>query len=252
MENPIRPITVDPPLLNQRPVLRQRWAELAYFHWRYDVDVVQRLLPEDLLVDVFDGSAWVGLIPFEMRDVRLANTPPVPFWGSFIEINLRTYVIDSLGRRAVWFFSLDVPRIAIVAVARSVFALPYSWANAAHEVEGSRHRYWMDRRWPRGDEARADMRFTAGAALPDSDVGELEHFLSARWSLITQRRGQLLHGRVNHPRWPLHSVTDIYIEQSVIEAAGFPSPEGDAHAMFSPGVNVQVGWIQKVQAKIRS
>ncbi len=241
----IEPVTADPPPLNGRTVLRQQWAELAYFHWRYDVDVVQRLLPEGVTVDTFDGSAWVGLIPFEMRNVQLGPTPPVPWLGSFIEINVRTYVVDSSGRRSVWFFSLDVPRTAIVAVARSVFALPYCWAHASHEVSGNEHRYQMERRWPRGP-GHADMRFTVGDRLPETEIGDLEHFLSARWGLITNRRQQVLYGRVHHPRWRLCSVDDVQIDQSVIEAAGLPSPVGEPHALYSPGVDVEVAWFHKV------
>ncbi len=74
----------------------------------------------------------VGLIPFGTRKVQLGSSPAVPWLGSFIEINVRSYVVDESGRRAVWFFSLDVPRLPIVAVARSVFALPYCWARASH------------------------------------------------------------------------------------------------------------------------
>ena len=130
---------------------------------------MQQRLPAGVTVDTFDGSAWVGLIPFEMRDVQLGPTPPVPWLGSFIEINVRTYVVDSLGRRAVWFFSLDVPRSAIVAVARSVFALPYCWATATHMRDGDRHRYQMARRWPRGDGVFADIGFVVGDPIEDDD-----------------------------------------------------------------------------------
>ena len=99
----IEPVAADPPLWDRRPVLKQQWTELAYLHWRYEPSVVQRRLPAGVTVDTFDGSAWVGLIPFEMRNVQLGSTPPVPFFGNFLEINVRTYVTDSLGRRAVWF-----------------------------------------------------------------------------------------------------------------------------------------------------
>ncbi len=191
----IEPVTAEPIPLLRQAVLRQRWSELAYFHWRYEPQVVQRLLPEGVRVDTFDGSAWVGLIPFEMRNVRLGPTPPVPWLGDFIEINVRTYVIDTLGRRSVWFFSLDVPRTAIVGVARTVFSLPYCWARAEHVVErhddhGEHHRYRMTRRWPRGAAPHADMSFRVGDALPEHAVGDLEHFLSARWALVTERRGR--------------------------------------------------------------
>ena len=45
------PVQVHPPPLGGRRVLRQRWAELAYFHWRYPPAEVQRLLPDGVTVD---------------------------------------------------------------------------------------------------------------------------------------------------------------------------------------------------------
>jgi uncharacterized protein YqjF (DUF2071 family) len=57
-----------------------------------------------------------------MRDVQFGRTPPLRRLGTFIEVNVRTDVIDASGRRAVWFFSLDIPRSA--AVARRCAARP--------------------------------------------------------------------------------------------------------------------------------
>jgi uncharacterized protein len=238
-------IPPDPPQLQARPVLRQRWAELAYLHWRYEPSVIQRLMPAGVRVDTYDGSAWVGLIPFEMRDVQLGPTPPLPWLGSFIEINVRTYVIDPSGRRAVWFFSLDVPRLAVVAIARSVFALPYCWADAHHTVVGDSHRYRMERRWPRVSQPMVDIGFRVGERLDNDEVGDLEHFLSARWALLTSRRARLLYGRVHHARWPLHRIDDLHVDESVIAAAGLPAPDGPPHAMYSPGVDVELAWFDK-------
>ncbi len=241
-------ITAWPPERDQRTVLRQRWAELAYFHWPYEPSAVQRLLPRGITVDVHDGSAWVGLIPFEMRNVQLLGTPRLPWIGSFIEINVRTYVVDPDGRRAVWFFSLDVPRSAIVAVARTAFALPYCWADASHVRDGDRHHYEMRRRWPRAGRPSASIDFSVGDALLDDDVSDLDHFLTARWALVTRRREQLLYGRVQHPRWPLHRLENVQIDQNIIEAAGLPEPAGRPRAIYSPGVDVQVDWFEKLQA----
>lgn len=187
-----------------------------------------------------------------MGDVQIGPTPPVPWLGSFIEINVRTYVVDRLGRRSVWFFSLDVPRSVIVGVARTVFALPYCWAAAEHTVEHDRHHYRMSRRWPHRASAHADMSFRVGTRIPEQAVGDLEHFLSARWGLVTERCGSLLHGRVDHPRWPLYEADPIEIDQNVIEAAGLPSPAGPPHSMYSPGVDVEVAWFQKIRRSEKS
>ena len=244
----IEPVSPDPPTWERRTVLRQTWAQLAYFHWPYPPEVVQALLPDGIRVDTFDGQAWVGLIPFEMQRVRIGPTPAVPYFGDFIEINVRTYVVDRHGRRAVWFSSLDVPRAAIVGVARTAFALPYCWASARHHVDGDRHRYVSSRRWPRSPAgAGTDIAFRVGEQIAPGDVTEFEHFLSARWALLTTRRGQVLYGAVEHPRWPLHRVDDVEITDTLVTAAGLPAPAGEPHGMYSPGVPVRIGWLERAE-----
>lgn len=224
--------------------MRQQWTELAYFHWAYEPDVVQRLLPEGVRVDTFDERAWIGLVPFVMRDVRIGPTPPVPRLGTFVEINVRTYVIDPHGRRAVWFFSLDVPRSPIVAVARSVFALPYCWSRTEYDADGLDRRYAMTRRWPHANRPSAEIEFAIGE--PIARPTDLDHFLTARWALLTRRRHRLLSGRVHHDRWPLHRVDRWRLRGDVVEAAGLPSPVGDPLTACSPGVDVSIGWLRRV------
>lgn len=249
-------ITPDPPVFHGRPVLRQRWDDLASFHWRYPADDVARLLPAGLRVDTFDGSAWVGLIPFHMRDVRILPGPAVPYLDSFVEVNVRTYVVDEHGHRGVWFWSLDVPRSPIVGVARSMFSLPYCWSAAGHTVardaSGDHHRYWCERRWPDrvvdGRRAGCDIRYTVGGQVDDDDVTDLDHFVTARWSLFTVRRGRLVRGDVDHVRWPIHRVIDHRIDETLVRAAGLDAPTGAPHAVASPGVGVQVAWLREVTA----
>jgi uncharacterized protein YqjF (DUF2071 family) len=243
---PVEPVTAEPPPWSRRSVLHQRWDELAYFHWPYEPDAVQRLLPPGVRVDTFDGQAWVGLIPFEMRKVRLGPTPPVPYLGDFIEVNVRTYVVDPLGRRAVWFFSLDVPRSMIVGVARTAFALPYCFAHASHTVDGADHRYELARRWPHRERPTARLEFRVGDLIPDDQVTDLDHFLTARWALVTTRFGRLQYGQVHHPQWPLHRIESHRLEQDLIEAAGLPAPVGEPFARYSPGVPVDLAWFQSV------
>lgn len=227
--------------------MSQAWTDLAYFHWRYPPGEVQRLLPEGVTVDVHDGSAWVGLIPFVMRRVKPLHVGPLPWLSTFVEINVRTYVVDRRGRRAVWFFSLDVPRRPIVGLARSLFSLPYCSADTTHEVDDAHRRYTLRRRWPAPKGAFADMAFTVGDAIDPQDETPLDHFLSARWALLTAtRRGDVRYGRVHHERWPLHVIDEHRIEQNVVEAAGLSGPSGPVHARYSPGVSVDVSWLETV------
>ena len=75
MKPRLEPITAGAPHDIARSVMLQGWHDLTALHWRYEPAEVQALLPEGFVVDTFDGSAWVGLIPFRMRRIRLPGLP---------------------------------------------------------------------------------------------------------------------------------------------------------------------------------
>ena len=220
----------------------QQWRDLAYIHWRYDPATVQALLPKGLEVDTFDGAAWVGLIPFSMRGITVPRMPPVPYFGSFPEINVRTYVRRE-GVPGVWFFSLDVNRLIPAVVARTTYLLPYCWGRAANRIEGNLLRSNVTRRWP----TRAHSTTTVEIGQPIAKSDDLSVFLSARWGLYSRGFfGGLMYAPVDHEPWPLHEASLKEIDQNVVQAAGLPAPTGEAHVMFSPGVSVRIGLPHRV------
>lgn len=241
------PVQPAPPALASPPIMHQRWEQLAYFHWAYDPAEVQSHLPNGLTVDTFDGAAWVGLIPFEMRDIQFGRTPAIPHFGTFTEINVRTYVVDAHGRRAIWFFSLDVPLASVTAAARTIFGVPYCWSHTEHHVSGVHHHYTFDRQWPKpgtGVWANASIAFDVGAKI--AEPSHFDHWMSARWALVSKRFGRLDYGRVFHPPWPLHEVENVDIDESALRAAGLSAPQGQPHARYSPGVPVSLAWFERI------
>jgi len=64
-------------------VMTQQWQDLLFAHWAYEPDVVQRLLPSGVELDTFEGKAYVGLVPFNMRNLRLRGLPPIPTTSNF-------------------------------------------------------------------------------------------------------------------------------------------------------------------------
>ena len=142
---PPQPLTPRRPVPIRRAWLRNRWDDLAFVHWSYEPDEVQSLLPDGLRVDTFDdGSgprAWVSLVPFRMRRAGPTFLPPIPWISTFAETNVRTYVVDSAGNRAVWFLSLDATRLAVVGFARWAIGFPYVWATMAIVRDGDRWSY---------------------------------------------------------------------------------------------------------------
>ncbi len=219
----------------------QGWYNLTSLHWAYPVDEVQRILPDGYTVDTFDDQAWVGLIPFHMRRIRLPGLPAFGPLSTFPETNIRTYIIAPDGRRAVWFCSLDITRMIPTIVARVAYQLPYCWARMSIDDDGSIVTYRSERRWPRSTAgASSEVSIRRGEPIAPEDVSDLEHFLSARWALGTTLGKRLMWADVDHPRWPLQRAEVLAWDESLMAAAGLSAPEGQPIALHSPGVEVRI------------
>jgi uncharacterized protein YqjF (DUF2071 family) len=229
-----------------RPVMLQGWFDLASIHWRYDPAVVQAILPPGFRVDTFDGSAWVGVLPFHMRRIRVPGLPALGPLSTFPETNVRTYLVDPAGRRGVWFCSLDITRLLPALVARVSYHLPYCWASMSIDREGDLWRYRSVRRWPRRGPS-TDVAVRVGDAIAPAEVSDLEHFLSARWALGTTYARRPVWAEVDHEPWPLHRAELVHLDESIIAAAGLPAPEGEPVVLWSPGLEVRIGrprWVR--------
>lgn len=221
----------------KRAVMVQQWQDLAYIHWRYPIEEIQALLPAGVEVDSFDGSAWVGLIPFSMRNIGIPRLPAVPYFGSFPEVNVRTYVRRN-GVPGVWFFSLDVNRFLPALVARVSYFLPYCWGKASNKRTDSTLATEVRRRWP--SRASTSIRVSIGDPIESPD--DLSVFLSARWGLYSRGIGKgVRYAPVDHETWPLWTARLESLNDTLLIAAGLSAPVGDPHVMFSPGVSVRIG-----------
>ena len=229
----------------QRAALTNWWDDLTFLHWRYPPEVVQRLLPDGLRVETFDGSAWVGLVPFFLR-VGLPGVRPIPWVSRFAETNVRTYVRSADGQNGVWFFSLDAARLGAVVVGRSTYRVPYCWSRMEITRVGSLIRYSSRRRWPRPRRARSDAVIQVGEAFGPDEATELDHFLTARWALFSEPRRGLRHACASHEPWPLHRARVLSLHEELFAAAGLPAREGDPVVHFSPSVFVRIGWPTRI------
>lgn len=223
----------------ERPVMLQGWKQIAYAHWRVPAAELQQRLPQGLLVDTFDGSAWVGLVAFYMERIRLPGTPAIPYLGSFPETNVRTYVTDQDGRPGVWFDSLDVTRLLPVVVARASYQLPYMWAAMSIDTDAETLTYRTRRRWPAPRGASSEMTIRRGH--PISAPSPLDAFLTARWGLYTRLGSRLAFAPVEHEPWPLESATIDYLEDDLVAAAGYRISGPPVVVHYSRGVDVRIG-----------
>ncbi len=164
--------------------------------------------------------------PFEMRDAMPRWLPALPWISSFAETNVRTYVVDSTGNRAVWFFSLEATRLPIVVFARWLLGFPYVWATMTTEARPGWRRYTTTRRrWPNARPSTTHVEIDIGD--PIAEPSELDVFLTGRWGAVSRwpmRRGRLRHHPVDHPVWQLHEATLARLRRHVDRGSRTPPP----------------------------
>ncbi len=224
-----------------RIAMRHSWRDLLFLHWSFDPDVIQRTLPEGLTVDTFDGRAWVGVVPFFMRNVRPWWFTSVPGLSNFQELNLRTYAVDRNGTPGVWFYSLDANCWPAVQIARRWFNLPYRWSNMKYQSSDKRLTYSSHLRG-RPVETKCSYHYDRIDSVQPAAPGTLEFFLIERYVLFSLRRsGVIATGRVWHQPYSIApAVVDTW-DAKLFSLGDLPVPEGEfANAYYSPGVDVEV------------
>ncbi|HET7698625.1 MAG TPA: DUF2071 domain-containing protein [Vicinamibacterales bacterium] len=202
-------------------LMTQTWNDLLFAHWPVDVRALRDRVPPSFELDLFDGQAWLGIVPFHMTNVAPRLVPPLPWVSAFPELNVRTYV--RIGDKpGVYFFSLDAGNRVAVGAARTLLNLPYYTAEMAVTADSGRIRYESRRPDPPA-EFRATYRGLGGPRPPQP--GTLEYFLTERYCLYAVNHRHVAYRLdIHHPPWPLEAAEAEIPLNTMAGAAGIRLP----------------------------
>ncbi|HEY0373371.1 MAG TPA: DUF2071 domain-containing protein [Amnibacterium sp.] len=229
------PISASAPPLPGPAIIRQRWRDAVFLHWRVDPAEVASLLPPGTRPDEFDGGTWVGLIPFRLEASQFLAGPPVPWLGTFLETNVRLYAVDGDGRRGVVFRTLEAQHLLPVLAAQVGLGLPYRWASMRSRWLGDELAYASQRlTGPSRPRTRVHVRILDEPVTADP----LADFLTARWAMHVGRGSRTVYWRNEHEPWPLVRAELLELRDELVADSGFPGLAGRPpdSVLFSSGV----------------
>jgi uncharacterized protein len=225
-------------------VMAQSWHHLLFAHWQVPAEMLQARLPPGLSLDTYEGEAWLGIVPFEMRQIHARHLPAMPGLSAFPELNVRTYVIhDDLP--GVWFFSLDADHLPAVWYARQFYHLPYFKARMQILKRGDTVLYRSHRQFaPEG--------VWRGAYGPTGPVyqarpGTRDYWLTERYYLYAaDKRGRLYRGAIHHAPWPLQPAAADIVENSVTALHDLRLPDTAPLLHYAHRLDVQTWSLEPV------
>jgi uncharacterized protein YqjF (DUF2071 family) len=230
------------------PIMHQTWGKLLFMHWPIDVKLLRPLIPKALEIDSFDGSAWIGVIPFTMWGIRASFLPPIPGTSAFHELNVRTYVTIN-GVPGVWFFSLDAANKLAVWGARRFYYLPYYHAQMSLGQTDNTIHYSSTRKDSRGAPAQLKSTWSIGEPLPPSSPGSIEFFLTERYCLYSEHKGEIYRSQIHHQPWPLQKAQLTSLSSSMIECHRLPTPQGNPLLHYAEELRVDIWRLKRIEIK---
>jgi len=230
--------------------MRQTWHDLLFAHWPVSQDLLRAQIPPDLTLDSFDGTPWIGIVPFHMTGVTARGVPALPWVSAFPELNVRTYVTAN-GKPGVWFFSLDAARGVAVAAARTFFNLPYFTASMQVLVMKDAVDYDSRRKRARDRLAEFSAQYAPVGPSFQPVPGSLEYFLTERYCLygVTRRR-HLYRLDIHHLPWELQPADATFRRNTMAEAAGIELPAGTPLLHFARRQDM-VAWAPEKLAPVK-
>jgi uncharacterized protein len=218
-------------------VQAQSWLDLAFLHWRIEVDELQRLVPQSVELETFEGTAWLGITPFVLSGLRLRGLPPLPVLSTFPELNVRTYVTHG-GKPGIWFFSLDAGGTLMVEAAKRLYKLPYHRAQMLCEHSAGFVQYESAR-----PGAAFSARYRGVGDLAHHEPGSLEYFLTERYCLYTEDGGRLYRAEIHHPPWEVQR-GEAHVDLNTM--APLSLPDDGPHVLFAPRQDAVIWPLQEL------
>jgi uncharacterized protein len=205
-------------------VMTQTWHDLLFAHWPVDRPTLRTKVPSEFELDVFDGSGWLGIVPFRMTNVALRGLPALPWVSEFPELNVRTYVRVH-DRPGIYFFSLDAGSAVAVQAAKTLLNLPYYFAFIAVTPQADSIEY-ESRRDNGPSNARLSARYRPDGTPVQAVSGSLEYFLTERYCLYNlDHRGAPYRLEIHHAPWPLQRANAQFTRNTMAAAAGLRLPD---------------------------
>ena len=182
-------------------------------NYEIDPDVLQPFLPPGVELDFYNGKTFVSLVGFMFQRTRLFRIP-IPFLGTFEEVNLRFYVRRTEGdvvKRGVVFINETVPFRLVAWMANKLYKEHYIAIPTRNQIHAERGIMSVRYEWKTQDRWN-HLSVKAGEERLEMEAGSMEEFIFEHYYGYTKISALTQEYRVNHSRWLVHKIMGSSID----------------------------------------
>lgn len=228
--------------------LKAHWQNIIMANYEIDPNILKRFLPIGTELDYFENKTYVSLVGFIFKDTSIFGIP-IPFFGTFEEVNLRFYVLRKVGnevRRGVVFINETVPNKIVAKVANKLYKEHYISVPTKHNWKVDGQSKELNYQW------KVENKWNHIGVLADSkkskmQKGSMEEFIYEHYFGYTKvSNTKTLEYKINHPSWEIHAVKkyDIQCDFGAFYGSEFaPLNSLKPHSvLLAEGSEISVNW----------
>ena len=227
--------------------LRANWENLIMANYEIEPSTLAPYLPKGVELDFYNNKTYVSLVGFMFKNTRLFGLP-IPFFGSFEEINLRFYVKKIENRKTkkgVVFINETVPFKIVALLANKLYKEHYISIPTKNSIDITENKD-IKFEWKIND------RWNSLAVKSDTnkykiEQGTIEEFIFERYFGFTKLSDTSTQEyKIHHPKWMTHKILNSHIN------CDFRSMYGDSFSilnnqtpdsiLLAEGSQVSVNW----------
>jgi len=190
-----------------RIFLKANWENLIMANYAIDPLLLQPYLPNGVELDFYNDKAFVSLVGFMFKNTSLFSIP-IPFFGSFEEINLRFYVRRVEGqkiKKGVVFINETVPYKIVALLANKLFKEHYISIPTKSSINiGANKNIQYD--WKSKGKWNSISVYSE-AKKYKIEASTIEEFIFERYFGFTKLNESLTQEyQINHPNWMTNKI----------------------------------------------
>ena len=174
----------------------QEWNHSIFLHWQVELSELQKFVPKELEIDLFEGKPWVSVVAFTMEKIRPKNLPAFPPISNFDEINLRTY-IKSNNKTGVYFLSIEGGTRLSCTIAKGMSELPYRYS----KMKRTENKFTSS-----NPELNDEFQIEFQVGKEVIQKTNLDKWLTERYALFQDSEKSINEFEIHHLEWPIHKV----------------------------------------------
>ena len=188
--------------------LKENWEHIIMANYEIDPKILFPFLPKGVELDLFNGKCYISLVGFMFKNTKLF-TIPIPFLGTFEEINLRFYVVrkeQNQIKRGVVFINETIPYKMVAWMANKLYKEHYTVVPTKHKIRTTttnqkiKFQWLLNKKW---NSIYVESELKSFIMKNDS----LEKFIYEHYYGYTKiDENKTEEYQLQHPSWNVHKV----------------------------------------------